>query len=103
MHNQQYIEQINNHEGGAWHQLFDNFYGALCTYSLNYITERSDAEDIVQDTMMKIWESNIHFNNYRHLTYYLYKSVYHNTIERIRMRKNNIEITETMQSEWSDD
>lgn len=78
------VDGINRKEERAWRMLFTQFYAPLCSYSEQYIMSHEEAEDIVQETLLNIWYKDIHFDDSRHLTYYLYKAVFNNTLTRLR-------------------
>lgn len=89
------LRGINNREEGAWQELFSVFYAPLCVYVEKILNNHTDAEDIVQETMMKIWTSAYSFNNEAHLSYYLYRSVHNTTISHIRSRSTQISTDDT--------
>lgn len=97
------IEQINNHDEKAWESLFEDYYASLCHYSENFCGSHATAEDIVQETLLNIWKKEISFSDMKHLTYYLYKSVYNNTMSLMRSQQSVVEITPELSREWTDD
>lgn len=82
------ILKINERDEGAWKVLFHCFYSALCSFAENYVDNSYEAEDIVQETFLKIWHKQVMFNDTRHLTYYLYRAVYKNCLSIHRSKKN---------------
>lgn len=97
------IENINKRDEKAWESLFNAFYAPLCNYSEHFCNSHAIAEDIVQDTLVNIWKKDIAFKDSKHLTYYLYKSVYNNTMLHLRHKNNVVEITQEINESWSDD
>lgn len=97
------IENINSRDEKAWKGLFLDYYAPLCNYSEQFCNDHSTAEDIVQDTLANIWKKDISFKDPQHLTYYLYKSVYNNTMSLMRSQHNVVEITPDMRKIWDDD
>lgn len=68
----------------AWKALYKVFYQALCNYVLSMIKDKDAAEDIVQDTFIKIWESPKEFSTPEELVRYLYRANYNNALVYIR-------------------
>jgi len=82
----------------------------LCCYAENYVDNSCEAEDIVQETFVKIWHKQVVFNDTHHLTYYLYRAVYKNCLSAHRSKKNivNIDVSDTDHHSidkqgWTDD
>ncbi len=104
------ISLINERDEGAWKVLFHDFYPALCCYAENYVDNSCEAEDVVQETLAKIWHKQILFNDTRHLTYYLYRAVYKNCLSIHRSKKNivtiqdsNMDLNNLEKLGWTDD
>lgn len=66
----------------AFDRLFQKYYPILCTYCYRFV-RLEDAEEIVQDIMLWLWENReapvIEYS----LKQYLFKSVYHRSMTRI--------------------
>lgn len=66
----------------AFDKLFQKYYPILCTYCYRFV-RLEDAEEIVQDIMLWVWENReapvIEYS----LKQYLFKSVYHRSMTRI--------------------
>lgn len=97
------INEINQRNEEAWKRLFDYYYAPLCCYSERYCNSHEEAEDTVQDTLVSIWNRNVQFKDEQHLTFYLYKSVYNNSLSKVRDAKKVVELTPDMFLEWTDD
>lgn len=66
----------------AFDKLFQKYYPILCTYGYRFV-RLEDAEEIVQDIMLWLWENReAPFIEYS-LKQYLFKSVYHRSMTRI--------------------
>jgi RNA polymerase sigma-70 factor (ECF subfamily) len=97
------IEKINKREEKAWKVLFDCYYAPLCCYAEEFLRSKELAEDIVQEVIIKAWNSDYQFENDRNLTYYLYKSVYNNSFSYLRTKRRHVELTEVVNMNWSDE
>ncbi len=78
------IQQINDKDYKAWERLYAHYYKALCSYSNTVVKDRSCAEDIVQDVLVRVWQSELRFVNSSELGAYLYKAVYNNSMAYVR-------------------
>jgi RNA polymerase sigma-70 factor, ECF subfamily len=75
--------------------VFRKWYEPLCRYAFNLCYDRQEAEDLVQQTFVKIWENHKKIDVRMNLKSYLYRSVYNQFIDRDRHRK--VHLTYTMQ------
>ena len=66
----------------AFDILFQKYYTLLCTYSYRFV-RLEDAEEIVQDVMLWLWENRERPIIDYSLKQYLFKSVYHRSINKI--------------------
>lgn len=66
----------------AFDILFQKYYSVLCTYSHRFV-RLEDAEEIVQDVMLWLWESRESPVIEYSLKQYLFKAVYHRSMTRI--------------------
>ncbi len=98
---EEYIAGINKREEKSWGNLFDFYYAPLCAYAEKFLHSHAIAEDIVQETLIKIWTSSNLFDNQRHLTLYLYKAIYNNSICYLRSNHESTEITSNIEG-WSE-
>lgn len=51
----------------SWKTLYDFYYSALCSYANSIIKDSETAKDLVQDILIKIWDSNGHFKEVKDL------------------------------------
>ena len=70
-----FIERINNKQRDAFHELFREFYSALVMYAMKYVSVQEEAEDIVQDVFVNVWEKKEEFLSYQSFRVFLYRSV----------------------------
>nr|MBP7471872.1 sigma-70 family RNA polymerase sigma factor [Prevotella sp.] len=97
------IEKINARDEKNWAVLFDIYYAPLCCYAMNYLHDLELSEDIVQETLLNLWVSDYEFDSQKHLTYYLYKAIYNNSLYHLRKTREHVEITDNMDMQFSDD
>lgn len=59
----------------AFDQLFRKFYPYLCFFARRFVKVTGTEEEIVQDTLFKLWERRADFESYNALKAFLYISV----------------------------
>ena len=75
-----FVTRINGKDPAAWEELYVRYYKALCSYSASLMGSPATAEDLVQELLLKLWQSDRIFSVLPELTAYLYRSVYHNSL-----------------------
>lgn len=83
-----FISELNRKKDQAWKELYKDFYPALCAYACRILKDRQVAEDIVQECLVFLWDSTLKFPNIRALAAYLYRSIYHRSLNMVRDRGN---------------
>lgn len=74
----------------AFAHLYNIYYQDLCIYIYGYTKNAIKAEDIVQSTMIKIWENSKNINPKKPIKNYLYKIAYHQFINQYRKEKKHL-------------
>lgn len=72
-------------ERKAFDKLFRKYYPMLCAYGHRFV-ELEDAEEIVQDVMVWLWENRARLAIEFSLSHYLFKMVYHRALNRINQK-----------------
>lgn len=72
---------------------FDTIYGQfshkLFSFVFKILKNEAEADDIVQEVFVKIWESREKLGDYKLLNSYIFTIAYNNSIDLIRKRINN--------------
>ena len=68
-------------------QLFQNHFHHLSLFAFNYTHDFSQAEEIVQDVFVKLWQNFSNIKDRTNLKAYLYKAVKNSCLNYIRHRK----------------
>ena len=74
MDQQDFIEQINRKSPRAFHDFFKSHYKTLVHFTMQYVKTLEDAEDIMQNVFIRLWENDIQYESYNSLQTYLYTS-----------------------------
>jgi len=78
------IRLIQRGDREAFGVLFNQYYTPLCAYALTILKFTETAEDVVQETFIKLWEVRESFSIDVSLRAYLYRSIHNNCISYIR-------------------
>lgn len=74
-------------EEGSFEILFNNYYSKLCTYASIFVKYPDVAEDIVQETFIKIWNHRASITINTTFKAYIYRSVHNNCINYLKNDK----------------
>ena len=75
MSEESFLDRINRKERKAFHELYEKHYRPLVMFAMRYLEHNEDAEDIVQDLFVAVWESEEKFMSEQGLYVFLYNSV----------------------------
>lgn len=67
--------------------IFKQYYEGLCRYARTWIQDSDESEEIVQNVFVKLWEKREKLQIDTSLKSYLYKSVYHASLNLIKHKK----------------
>ena len=70
----------------AFYQLYERYSRRLFGFVLRYIKREQDAEEIVQDVFVKIWEARAKIDVYSSFESFLFTIAYNTTISLFRKR-----------------
>lgn len=76
------LSEIKKGNKKAYNILFRKYYPMLCAYG-NRFVDLHDAEEIIQDVMLWLWENREVQQIETSLSQYLFKAVYHRAMNRI--------------------
>ncbi|MDL2319607.1 RNA polymerase sigma-70 factor [Alistipes sp. OttesenSCG-928-B03] len=79
-----FLDGINNKAEKAWEKLYGDYYAPLCNYALRIVGDGQTSEDVVQASLIKIWEMPLSFGDLPSLNVYLYRAVFNNCLKHIR-------------------
>lgn len=71
----------------SFESLFKTYYSVLCTFAYDFVNRHDLAEEIVQDTFMKIWEKYDDLDIQVSEKAYLYRAVQNNCLNFIKQNK----------------
>ena len=71
----------------VFEQLFRSCYAPLCNYAAGFVSDKDEAEDIVQQTMITFWEKRETIEITTSVKSYLYRAVHNQALNKIRHDK----------------
>ena len=76
-----------NQETGAFESLFKTHFKSLYAYAYTIVKEDMVAEEMVQNVFFKIWEKKDRIDIHSTTIAYLYKAVYHESLNYLKHQK----------------
>ncbi len=81
------LRKVKDGDGRAFEFIFKSYYPALCTYAFDLLKFDDEAEEIVQEVLIKFWELREQIEISTSIKAYLYRSVHNQCINFIRHSK----------------
>jgi RNA polymerase sigma-70 factor (ECF subfamily) len=81
------LQKIYAGDVKAFESVFEYYYQQLCLFTLKYLKDPDDAEEVVQDTFVRFWNKRKEINITSSLKSYLYQSVKNSSLNRIQHLK----------------
>lgn len=80
------ITQIKEGNQKAFEMIFNDYYTPLVSYSNTIVKDQGDAEDIVQQLFIKVWQKRSELEKIDSIRNYLYRSVYNASLNRVKQQ-----------------
>lgn len=96
--NSELILLIQKDDRVAFYLLYERYCRRLHGFVLRYIKQKEDAEEIVQEVFVKIWESRNKIDAYSSFEAFLFTIAYNTTISLLRKRITEEKYLKHMQS-----
>lgn len=80
------LDALRGGEQKAFEHLFRRYYPMLCAYAQRFV-ELEDAEEVVQEIMLQIWENRRELNIQVSVSQYLFKMTYHQALKLIARKE----------------
>lgn len=82
------IDAIKNDDYASYNKLFIRYYNRLCYYVYRILTDKEDAEDVVQEVFLTLWSNRKKIMIEDNVSAYLYKMAKNLTLNYIRTKTN---------------
>ena len=89
---------LKNSDKQVFEHLFRSSYVPLCNYAAGIVSDRDEAEDIVQQTMITFWEKRETIEITTSVKSYLYRAVHNQALNKIRHDKVRLVYSKDVQS-----
>jgi RNA polymerase sigma-70 factor (ECF subfamily) len=84
---QQYIRLVKEGDTNAFAVLVDRYKDMVFTLSLKMLKDREEAEEVSQDTFLKIYKSLNKFNGESKFSTWIYKVAFNTCLDRLKKNK----------------
>jgi len=98
----QLLERLSQDDESVMEVIFNTFYAGLCTYAFDFLKQREAAEDIVAETLFRLWEKRHELRIETSLQAYLFRSVHNkcvNYLDHKKVERNHSERSQYILSE----
>lgn len=92
----QWIRQLKEGDAAAYEQIFRTYYVPLCRYAHSLAGSRDEAEELVQQVFVKIWDMRTRLDVHSSLKSYLYRAVHNHFMNLARKTKVRMMYEDTM-------
>ncbi|GGF40094.1 RNA polymerase sigma factor [Echinicola rosea] len=97
---EQLYQKVRQADHEAFDQLFDRFWKRLFEYAFKMLQDREQAEDVVQEVFVQLWE-NAPKREIQHLSGYFFRAVKYQVANVIRNQKwhldwNTVQLEDTV-------
>src|SRR5690606_24091825 len=83
------IEQFRKGNEHSFNLLYKEFYRSLYYFALKIVQEEQEAEDIVTESMVKLWQQRIHFSQLAEVKSFLFITTQRAALNAIRNRQRH--------------
>lgn len=92
------LTRLKNGDMIAFDLVYELYSHKLFSFVHKIIKDEAEADDIVQEVFVKIWESRHKLEDYKLLSSYIFTIAYNNSIDLIRKRINNTKYLEYLKN-----
>lgn len=83
------IENLKQGDRQAFEQIFKTYYPSMCHFANRYLSDKSSAEEVVQDLFCKIWFKRSELSINTSLRNYLHKATVNHALNSVKHREIN--------------
>lgn len=96
--NKELVELIQKDDRVAFYHIYERYCKKLYWFVFKFIKQKEDAEEIVQEVFVKIWESRNKIDAYSSFESFLFTVAYNATISMLRKKANETKYIEYLKS-----
>ena len=90
INNATFIQALKSGNTDAYNFLVDTYHQKLCVYAFSLSHNHDNAEDIVQNVFLRVWQKRYKLKDDFSIKSFLYKSVYNEFIDLYRKEKSTL-------------
>lgn len=99
---EEFIQGINQKQVVAYEELFRMFYRYMVVYAHRFVSHREVAEDLVQEVIINVWESDKTFNSYYGFRAFLYNALRNSCINYLKHEDTELRYIQKMLEEQNE-
>lgn len=84
LNEQEYWPLVNKGDKGAFEKVFKLYYQPLCNYACSMLKDLDEAEEVVQNMFVNLWNKREQLQISSSLKSYLYRAVHNDCLNRIK-------------------
>ncbi|MCR8668010.1 RNA polymerase sigma-70 factor [Aestuariibaculum sp. M13] len=88
----QLLKSLKKGDKSAFKSIFDIYFKRLCVFALNYVQDQFTAEEVVENTLLKLWQKRSKLDNVENLKSYLYTMVRNACVDYNKKEKKLIRL-----------
>ncbi len=92
------LTRLKNGDMLAFDRVYELYSHKLFSFVFKILKNEAEADDVVQEVFVKIWESRHKLEDYKLLNAYIFTIAYNNSIDLIRKRINNTKYLEHLKN-----
>jgi len=82
------IKQVlNKNQSKAFELIYDHYFADLCLYALRFFNDADEAQDLVQQTIIRLWEQQDKLQKTEYLRTYIFHCVHNACLNKLRDTK----------------
>jgi len=83
------VPYLNMGDSNSFEIIFRKFYAPLCFFAQQYVGNSDDAEDVIEELFVKLWNKHLHFETEQHLKAYLYRAAKNACLDLIKLSERS--------------
>jgi RNA polymerase sigma-70 factor, ECF subfamily len=84
---QEMLESLETGDEVAFEMIFKTYYQSLCNYACSFLSDRDEAEEVVQSTFLSVWEKRTALDIRTSFKSYLFTMVRNASLNKIKHEK----------------
>lgn len=81
------ITRTNDDWNRIFKSIYDQYYSKLCSFAHLFVNNNEEAEEIVQNSIFKLWKQRSNFETIENIESYLFRSVKNQCLNEINHKK----------------